>query len=84
MAPGVDGHDVYHPRWSNYRRLFVMTGPYTITGKGANPIYGGGEQVDVHVGRFFEDLKAVEDWARVTASGQADFSGLVGPSRRSR
>ena len=74
VAPGVDGHEVYHPRWSNHRRLFVMTGPYTVTGHGANPIYGGGDQVDVHVGRFSEDLRAVEAWARVTAGGQADFA----------
>ena len=29
-APGIDGFEVYHPRWTNDSRFLVMTGPYTV------------------------------------------------------
>ena len=29
-APGIDGYEVYHPRWSNHPRFLTMTGPYTM------------------------------------------------------
>ncbi|MCL5807238.1 MAG: hypothetical protein M1418_01540 [Deltaproteobacteria bacterium] len=41
-APGIDGHEVYHPRWSNDPRIMAMTGPYKV-GSGANRIMGGGQ-----------------------------------------
>lgn len=41
-APGINGYEVYHPRWSNHPRMMVMTGPYTV-GSGANRIAGGAE-----------------------------------------
>ena len=28
-APGIDGYEVYHPRWANHPRFLTITGPYT-------------------------------------------------------
>ncbi len=71
-APNVGGYEVYHPRWSNHRRFFAMTGPYK-GGEGDNRIGAVGEGVEIYVGRFSEDLTRVERWARVTADGTPDF-----------
>lgn len=71
-APGVGGYEVYHPRWSNHPRYFVITGPYE-KGDGGNRIGGGGEKVEIHIGRFDERARKVEDWLKVTNNGRADF-----------
>ncbi|MFH0780937.1 MAG: LamG-like jellyroll fold domain-containing protein [Pseudomonadota bacterium] len=71
-APGIDGFEVYHPRWSNHPRYFVMTGPYE-KGEGGNRIRGGGEKVEVYIGRFDEKAQSVEDWLKATENGRADF-----------
>jgi alginate O-acetyltransferase complex protein AlgJ len=71
-APGVEGYEVYHPRWSNHRRFFAMTGPFKA-GEGTNRIQAAGREVEIHVGRFADDLRRVERWARVTTNGQPDF-----------
>ncbi len=71
-APGIDGSEVYHPRWSNRLRFLCMTGPYRV-GAGENRIRGGGEGVEVYVGRLNERLTSVEAWARVTDNRRADF-----------
>ncbi len=71
-APGIGGFEVYHPRWSNHPRYFVMTGPYE-KGEGGNRIGGGGEKVEIYIGRFDERAKKVEDWIKVTENGRADF-----------
>jgi hypothetical protein len=71
-APGVEGHEVYHPRWSNHPRYMVMTGPYTVR-QGGNSIGGGGEGVEVYVGRFNKEYTEVEAWFRVTNNLRADF-----------
>ena len=71
-APGVDGYEVYHPRWSNHARFMVMTGPYKIGG-GDNRIRGGGTGVEIHLGRFSDDLGRIESWCRVTDNGKGDF-----------
>jgi hypothetical protein len=70
-APGVEGLEVYHPRWSSDVRFFVVTGPYRV-GAGGNRIRGGGEGVEIFVGRFDQGLRAV-DWARATRNDRADF-----------
>lgn len=72
LAPGVDGFEVYHPRWGNHRRFFSMTGPYK-GGQGDNRIGAAGREVEIYVGRFSEDLRRVERWAQITADGQPDF-----------
>lgn len=71
-APGIDGFEVYHPRWSNHPRFMTMTGPYTVGG-GGNKIRGGGKEVSVHIGRFSEDYRSIEAWVRLTGDGWADF-----------
>lgn len=72
-APGIGGHEVYHPRWSNHARYFAMTGPYTIRVAGKNAIHGGGDDVEIHVGRFAADHRSVESWLRLTQNGRGDF-----------
>lgn len=72
QAEGVGGNEVYHPRWSNHPRVMTMTGPYTIRA-GGNNIRGGGADVEVHLGRFSEDLQSIEQWVRVTDNPYANF-----------
>ncbi|HSF18195.1 MAG TPA: hypothetical protein VLK65_21855 [Vicinamibacteria bacterium] len=71
-APGIDGFEVYHPKWANRPRFLVVTGPYTV-GAGENKIRGGGSQVEIYLGRFAPDFTAVEKWARITYNDSADF-----------
>ena len=71
-APGIDGFEVYHPRWSNHPRFLTMTGPYTVGGAD-NKIYGGGHAVEIYVGRFSPDHTKVEAWIQVTANDAPDF-----------
>lgn len=71
-APGIDGYEVWHPRWTNDPRHLVLTGPYTVGGRD-NRIRGGGNQVEIFVGRFSADLRRVEQWWRVTDNDAPDF-----------
>lgn len=71
-VPGIDGHEVYHPRWSNNSRFMVMTGPYMIR-QGGNNIRGGGAGVEVYAGRFNPAYTEIEAWFRVTNNQRADF-----------
>ncbi len=71
-APGIDGHEVYHPRWSNDPRIMAMTGPYKV-GSGANRIMGGGREVEIYIGRFNADLTKIESWWQATRNDRADF-----------
>lgn len=71
-APGIAGHEVYHPRWSNNSRFMVMTGPYMIR-QGGNNIRGGGDGVEVYAGRFNPAYTEIEAWFRVTSNQRADF-----------
>lgn len=70
--PGVDGFEVYHPRWSNHPRIIAVTGPYKV-GEGANKLGGGGAAVMVHVGRLNDGRTEVESWVTVTDDGFPDF-----------
>lgn len=71
-APGIDGNEVYHPRWSNHPRFMVMTGPYTIR-EGGNNIRGGGAGIEIYAGRFNKSYTAVESWIQVSNNQRADF-----------
>jgi Concanavalin A-like lectin/glucanases superfamily len=71
-VPGFDGYEGFHPRWSNHVRFFCMTGPYKVK-TNLNHIAGGGPEVEVYVGRFSDDFRTVERWARVTRNGRGDF-----------
>ena len=71
-APGIDGHEVYHPRWSNSARIMTLTGPYVEPGRGRIRVFGGGRGVEVYVGRFnarYNDL----EWHQVTHNRYGDF-----------
>jgi hypothetical protein len=71
-APGINGYEVYHPRWSNHVRFMTMTGPY-VHGEGGNKIGGGGKEVEIYLGKFSPNLTSVDSWVRVTNNDHADF-----------
>jgi len=71
-APGMNGAEVYHPRWSNRVRYLTMSGPYRIR-KGSNNIRGGGPDVEIYLGRFNRSFTEVEKWFRITHNRRADF-----------
>ena len=71
-APGVDGYEVYHPRWSNQPRIMAMTGPYK-TGFGGNKIGGGGRNIEIYIGSFNPDLSKIDSWRQITRNDRADF-----------
>ncbi|MCB1229541.1 MAG: hypothetical protein KDN19_04715 [Verrucomicrobiae bacterium] len=68
-APGVDGRETYHPRWSNHVRFMTMTGPYTGKTIGRSDSSG----VEAYIGRFDEEMKKIEAWLQVTDDDQGDF-----------
>ncbi len=68
-APGVDGAEVYHPRWSNNPRFMVMTGPHFKVG--AKRL--GGTESGVYVGRFNAELTRIEHWEQATFNERGDF-----------
>ena len=72
LAPGISGFEVYHPRWSNHRQFFSMSGPYK-GGEGNNRIGAAGREVEIYAGRFSADLRRVERWVQVTVDEQPDF-----------
>ncbi len=72
QAPGIEGFEVYHPRWSNRARFMVMTGPYKC-GSGDNRIRGGGPEVEIYFGRFDERFHSIEHWVRVTHNDRGSF-----------
>jgi len=89
-APGIDGHEAYHPRWSNHPRIMAMTGPYMIR-SGGNNIRGGGSDVEVFIGRFCPAYQTMEKWLQVTSNEYANFfpdvwvdSGVATVDRSSR
>ena len=69
-APGFDGAEVSHPRWSNHPRFLAITGPYNQGGP--NQSRTGGKQTEVYLGRFSEDFSHVEAWLRVTNNDGGD------------
>ena len=71
-APGTEAYEVYHPRWSNHVRYLAISGPYRIMGT-HNAISGGGEGINLYVGRFDEAFTRIEDWVQITDIAEADF-----------
>jgi len=71
-APGMNGSEVYHPRWSNHPRVLAVTGPYTV-GDDSNKIRGGGTGVEILLGRFSPDLRGIESWVQATHNDRGDF-----------
>ncbi len=72
-APGMDGFEVYHPRWSNQRDFFTITGPYIEGRAGENLIPAGGTAVEVLIGRFADNLRSVKDWIQITDNPYGNF-----------
>jgi hypothetical protein len=66
-APGVNGRELYHPRWSNHPRFIVATGPY-IKQKGSNGsvINKGGATAQVLMARLSPTADKVEAWVQVS------------------
>lgn len=71
-APGMQGAEVYHPRWGRPAQLFALTGPY-LSGHGAIRIHFGGPRVEVFVGRLSPDFTRVEGWVQITHNETADY-----------
>lgn len=71
-APGIDGREVYHPRWSNHPRHFVYTGPYK-EGSGGNRIRYAGKGVEVYLGTFAEDFSTMSAVRKITNNDKGDF-----------
>jgi hypothetical protein len=69
-APGFDGAEVFHPRWTNHSRFLTISGPYNQGGP--NQARTGGAQAEIYLGRFSADFTAVEAWARVTDNSGGD------------
>jgi hypothetical protein len=69
-APGFEGAEAFHPRWTNHPRFLTISGPYNQGG--ANQARTGGKQVEIYVGRFSADFTAVEAWARATHNAAGD------------
>ena len=63
-APGIDGRDVYFPRWASQPRFLTMTGPGV-----------GGAQANLYLGRFDEGFNKVEKWVQITHDDKGDFFG---------
>ena len=66
-GPGMDGHEVYHPRWSNDARFITVTGPY----KGRS-IGKSGKSADVYIGEFSKTLESIKNWVQVTDDNKGD------------
>lgn len=66
-APGIDGRELYHPRWSNHPRYFTFTGPYTKQkGQNGSVINKGGSTAQVHLARLSPRADKVEAWLQIT------------------
>lgn len=74
-AEGINGFEVYHPRWSNSPEIITMTGPYVGNGgqPGGNRIGDNAAEVEIYVGRFSADYKSIEAWSKITDNKEADF-----------
>ncbi|MCB1096047.1 MAG: hypothetical protein KDN22_10775 [Verrucomicrobiae bacterium] len=69
----VNGHEVYHPRWSNHAQYFAITGPYIKAKKGENVISKGGEDAEIILCRFNKDYDGVDRSLRITNNSTGDF-----------
>ena len=72
QAPGIDGFEAYHPRWSNHPSYFCFTGPFR-EGPGANKIKAGGKAIEIYLGTFSADFKRMESVKKITSNPYADF-----------
>jgi hypothetical protein len=69
-APGFEGAEANHPRWTNHPRFMTLSGPYNLGGP--NQARAGGPQVEIWLGRFSEDFSRIEAWSQVSRNGGGD------------
>jgi hypothetical protein len=69
-APGINGREVYHPRWTTHPRFFTITGPYKFSGGKAEST---GEDTEVYLGRFAADFSKVDAWVKLTDNAANDY-----------
>ena len=67
--PKLKGKEVYHPRWGNHNRYFVVSGPHTRD-KGKRR---RGDLVEIFLGRFSPEFDRVESWFQITDNGLPDI-----------
>jgi hypothetical protein len=73
-APGMEDHELYHPRWSNHARYMTFSGPYKKKKKQKKNVTDlGSPAVDINIGRFNEDFTEIEAWVDVTDSKHGEF-----------
>ena len=73
-APGMEDHELYHPRWSNHARYMTFSGPYKKKKKHKKNVTElGSPAVDVNIGRFNGDFTEIEAWVDVTDSKHGEF-----------
>jgi hypothetical protein len=70
--PGMDNHEVNHPRWTNHPRFMTMTGPYRLGDEG-HQAPAGGKAVEVYLGRFDRQFTRIEESMRLTHNKRADY-----------
>jgi len=70
--PGNNRYEVFHPRWSNHVQFLAVSGPYSVEGP-VNRISGAGPQVEIYLGRFRRDFRAVEKWIPITHNRYGDY-----------
>ncbi len=70
--PGIDNHEVNHPRWSNHSRYMAMTAPYRLEG-GVNRLEGGGAGVEIFLGRFDDKFTRIEGSIQLTHNDRGDY-----------
>ena len=66
-GPGMDGHEMYHPRWANHPSFIAVTGPY----KGPS-IGKSGKNAEVYIGKFSEKMDSIKSWVQVTKNKKGD------------
>ena len=67
--------EMYHPRWSNNLRFLTVGSPFeewNFQGEAKIPM-SVAEKVEIYLGKFTEDLKAVERWVQVTHNTHGDY-----------
>jgi hypothetical protein len=66
-GPGMENHEVYHPRWSNHPRYLALSGPYVpVKNSSESVVNKGGGTAQIYIGRFSAGLDKVEAWLQVT------------------
>ena len=77
-SPGltVNGRqEMYHPRWSNDIRFLTLGAPFeewSYRAEAKIPM-SVAEKVEIYLGKFTEDMKAIERWVQVTHNTHGDY-----------